>query len=197
MAKALRRSAGLDDGPPRKQMLLLLILGGFFGLRYSEAIRARWEDIDFKTGELHVKEMKTEQKGIAERWVTILPVAKAWLYASGVEKSGPIIAINSRNLRAQRNTVLAEAKMGRWIHNVLRRSYASYHLAAFEDAAKTAREMGHTDAKTTLAKYNVARRRADGLEWFKLTPKVVCSQKYVEGGERYSPPSKRKDGRAT
>jgi len=63
-----------------------------------------------------------------------------------------------------------------WPDNVLRRSFASYHLAVNDDGAKTAAVVGHTDAETTFAKYRVPATRATGKEWLSLTPRTVAER---------------------
>ncbi|MES2393230.1 MAG: hypothetical protein V4555_16425, partial [Acidobacteriota bacterium] len=60
-----------------------------------------------------------------------------------------------------------------WSENVLRRSFASYHLEFYQDGAKTASVIGHTDAGTTFAKYRIPTTKAAAKEWFALTPAKV------------------------
>jgi integrase len=40
-----------------------------------------------------------------------------------------------------------------WPANALRHSFASYHLAHYQDAAKTALQLGHTESGTLFRHY--------------------------------------------
>ena len=56
-----------------------------------------------------------------------------------------------------------------WPRNALRHSYATYHLALHENAAKTAKELGHTDANMLYNHYRNLATRAEGGDWFQIT----------------------------
>lgn len=56
-----------------------------------------------------------------------------------------------------------------WPANVTRHSFASYHLAAFESAAKTALEAGHSEAML-FAHYRAVVTQATALEFWKIVP---------------------------
>ena len=132
--------------------------------------------------------MKTEGKGIRERYVAGTPNGLAWLAALCLPATGPVIPVNKRNFGLNRDAVIAKAngddvkeamkpvakaegrkgKLIEWPYNVLRRSFASYHLAAFENPNLTAMLMGHTTADTTFAKYRAVRRKELGAAWFAI-----------------------------
>lgn len=159
-------------------MLRLLVFGGFFGLRYREILTLQAEDVGEE--EVFVRKMKTQKKGMRERYVTALPNAKLWLPLLKLPEKGPALGVNDKNLRLNRDKVLAAANAAKkgepapepitWPYNVLRRSFGSYHLAAFEDPGKTAAQMGHTDPETTVGKYRAVRKKADGEAWFNIAP---------------------------
>ena len=175
-------------------VLRYLVLGGFFGLRPSEVEKLRCEDIDLEHAEIHVRNMKTSKRGLRERYVSASPEAipngRAWLESLKLPAKGRVIDMNSKNLRLNKDAVIARAngddpkaamkpvakaagrkgKLIEWHYNVLRRSFASYHLAAFENQNLTAALMGHTTSDTTFAKYRAARRKADGVAWFGIAP---------------------------
>ena len=166
-------------------MLKVLVLGGFCGMRYAEVMRLTGQNVDLTTGEIHVEKMKTETRGIRERFVTLIEPAKAWLAWCEAQKPslnpGPspktniFVGINDKNLRTHREAMCKAVGIKAWPTNVLRRSFGSYHLAAYENGAATAAIMGHTTADTTYAKYRKARRKADGDAWFALTPEKVTA----------------------
>ena len=157
-------------------MLRLLVFGGFFGLRYKEILQLQVEDVG--PDEIFVRKMKTQKKGMRERYVTALPNAKNWLKLLKLPEKGPPSTSMTKNLRLHREKVIAKANEAErvkitWPYNVLRRSFGSYHLAAFENPGLSAAQMGHTDPETTVGKYSVCRKKADGEAWFAITPKSV------------------------
>ena len=184
--------AFLDAAAVSPQLLRHLVLGGFFGLRTAEIQRLDCKDVDLERGEIFVRKMKTEGKGIRERYVIGTPNAVAWLKKLALPATGPVIEINDKNFRLNRDAVIAQAngedpkeamkpgakaegrkgKLIEWPYNVLRRSFASYHLAAFENPNLTAAQIGHTTADTTFAKYRAVRRKENGVVWFALMPEV-------------------------
>jgi integrase len=175
MRAALAYAATSGDIP----LLRYLVTGGFCGLRRSEITRARCEEIALSDAELFVGRMKTERRGIRERYVELLPSALLWYEWMQLPSSGLLVELNEKNLNTHRLAMQKAIKLTAWPRNALRRSFASYHLAAFENSAKTAAQMGHTSDDTTFAKYRKARRKADGEAWFALTPEVVLGPNWL------------------
>ena len=175
-------------------MLRLLVFGGFFGLRYKEIRKLMCSDVSQE--EVFVRKMKTGKRGIRERYVTALPNAKEWLKFLKLPSSGPVITVNEKNLRLHREEVLKKAKQT-WPYNVLRRSFGSYHLAAFENPGLSAAQMGHTDPETTISKYRSVRRKADGEAWFAITPESVWDGAEPEApeDEKFRPWTKEEEAR--
>jgi integrase len=153
-----------------RPLLRMLVLAGFCGLRHSEVMRLPVSDIDLAAGELYVGKMKTEKRGMRERWVTLLPVARAWLERAELPAEGAAVGASDITLRRHRREMMEQLQLPQWPHNVLRRCFGSYHLAAFENGNLTAAQMGHTDPETTYAKYRKVRKKADGEAWFALLP---------------------------
>jgi integrase len=174
MKQLLKAAAGmLEDCERHEGTLALLVLGGLCGLRYSEALRLRWPQVDLKGGEIHLDKLKTSKRGLRGRFVKILPAAAAWLATLKRAEDGRLVPVNDKNARRQRARILEAAKLKTWPHNALRRSWGSYHLAANENADLTAAQMGHTSAETTFAKYRTLARKTEGEAWFALTPAKV------------------------
>lgn len=180
MKPLLQAAAGMIEGCERHEpTLALLVLGGLCGLRYSEALRLRWEQVDLETGEIHLDKLKTAKRGVRARFVEILPSASAWLATLSADDGGRVVRVNDKNARLHRARVLRAAKLKAWPHNALRRSWGSYHLAAFENGDLTAAQMGHTSAETTFAKYRTLARKTEGEAWFALTPTKVAELENV------------------
>jgi integrase len=57
-----------------------------------------------------------------------------------------------------------------WPSNALRHSFASYHLAHFNDAAALALQLGHTDAGLVIAHYRQIVKPKDAEKYWNLFP---------------------------
>jgi integrase len=74
----------------------------------------------------------------------------AWLEPSYKNRTGKICP-NGLRLRLEADR--KRARITKWPSNALRHSFGSYHLARFENAARTALEMGHQDQNILFAHY--------------------------------------------
>jgi len=116
------------------------------GLRKAESAGLRWADVRLGTSMVFVGGhiAKTRQK----RLVTIHPPLRMALEMRA-GRVGKVEPPNFRRLwKAVRNAAGWQVDQGDagkpWPRNVLRHSYVSYHLAHFQDAARTALEAGHS-----------------------------------------------------
>ena len=159
-----------------------LVLGGFLGLRTSEALRITAENFNLEDGHAAVLHTKTSAKGIRDRYVDLLEPGRAWIEFLGLPARGRVLPYTGRTLRWHVAAAL-EAAETQWVHNGLRHSFCSYHLAAYSDSAKTAALAGHTSPRTTFAEYFRLATRKEGLGWFGLTPEVI-KQKAAEAAAR-------------
>jgi integrase len=57
-----------------------------------------------------------------------------------------------------------------WPSNALRHSYASYHLAKFQDSAALALQMGHSTTAMLFAHYREVVTPADAEEYWAILP---------------------------
>lgn len=111
-----------------------------------------------------------------QRHVTILPNLRAWLDAYP-----PTGTLFQRNHKKRYTAVLKalnespQTKGFTWVDNGMRHSFASYHIAAFEDSAKTAVGLGHHDASLLYSTYRTLTTKAEGQRYFQITPKNVAS----------------------
>ena len=131
------------------EILPAVAIGAFAGLRKAEIERLDWRNVDMTRGfiEVSAANSKTAQR----RLVTISPNLKTWLDPLGKE-SGPVFPHESIYKR-----LFAAARQAggiiSWPANALRHSFASYHLAHYQDAAKTALQLGHTESGTLFRHY--------------------------------------------
>jgi integrase len=130
-------------------LLPALAIGAFAGLRASEVLRLEWSEIDLLRGVISVAARKS--KSARRRLVKILPNLAAWLapYANAQGKVFP------GQKRVYHNAI-AElvARLGfDWPQNGLRHSFASYHLAKFENAAQLMLALWHTTTRLIFEAY--------------------------------------------
>jgi integrase len=62
-----------------------------------------------------------------------------------------------------------------WIDNVMRHTFATYHLAAFGDAGKTAKELGHQDGVRLLYRHyaHAGLSKAEAEAYWRISPLQV------------------------
>jgi integrase len=145
---SVAQARSLLEACPR-EIVAAVAIGLFAGLRQSEIERLEWKDVDLERGFIHVsaQNSKTAQR----RLVTVSENLRSWLAnGSTSNHSGPVCPANYRLLfhKAQQAAGIAP-----WPKNALRHSFASYHLAAYQNAAGTALQLGHMDARVLFAHY--------------------------------------------
>jgi integrase len=144
----------------------MLAIGAFSGLRDAEIKRLDWSEVDQKRGHIEVKSRKA--KSARRRIVEMQPNLREWLrpYA---EMTGAVV---SANWRKKLDLVRKAAKLARWPKNGLRHSYASYRLAAIHDAPRVASELGHTSPKMLYSNYRELVLPEEAERYWKLVPEV-------------------------
>lgn len=113
----------------------ILALKYFGGLRTSEAFAIREDQIGAKYVEVDATQAKTRRRRLVSR----NPTLDAWLK---LPRSSPLPLVNA----SEQMALLRRCADVPWPHNVARHSFCSYHLAKYCNAAKTALEAGHTEA---------------------------------------------------
>lgn len=174
----------VDDEPPQifspadmatilnaapASLLPTLVLGGFAGLRTSELMRLEWHEVDQARGYIHVAAKKT--KSARRRLVKILPNLAAWL-SLFANMTGLIYAEPKRTYYNALDRLVASTGI-KWPKNGLRHSYASYHLAKFEDAGGLALQLGHTSTKLIFENYRELVRPEEAEAYWSIVPAGV------------------------
>lgn len=139
-----------------------LALGIFAGIRPESLSRLTWDDIDLRQKVIHVTGTTNKTR---DRYVCdIQPNLVKWLR---LMKGADIIPVN---LRKRYEAVRRISKV-EWGHDIMRHSFASHHLAAFQDAGKTAFQLGHKgDPKMLYEHYRNIVTPAEGKKFFKIAP---------------------------
>ena len=147
-------------------VLPMLALGAFAGVRDAEIKRLHWNEVDLTRGHIEIKASKA--KSARRRIIPIQPNLAAWLrpYASMIGRLAPIGA--RKKLDAARKA----AGLTRWPKNGLRHSFASYRLAAIHDAPRVASELGHTSPAMLYSTYRELVLPENAERYWKIEPEA-------------------------
>jgi integrase len=158
-----------DAAKQAPDVVPMLALGAFSGLRDAEIKRLDWSEVDQKRGHVEVKACKA--KSARRRIVEIQPNLSEWLrpYA---EMTGTVVPANWRK---KLDLVRKAAKLARWPKNGLRHSYASYRLAAIHDAPRVASELGHTSPKMLYSTYRELVLPEEAARYWKIQPQTEAA----------------------
>jgi integrase len=144
----------------------MLAIGAFAGLREAEIQRLDWHEIDLARGHIEIKAAKA--KSARRRIVPIQPNLAGWLrpYAG---RSGRVVPTGARR---KLDRVREQAGLARWPQNGLRHSFASYRLAAIQDAPRVAAELGHTSPQMLYGTYRELVHPEEAERYWKISPAV-------------------------
>ncbi len=157
-------------GAADAEIVPALVIGAFAGLRRSEIDRLEWSHVDLASGLIEVKSRNA--KNSQRRFVKILPNLAAWL--------APYSTCTGRVRAAKEKELLPAARKGaklkHWPDNGLRHSYASYHVAHFQDAGAVAAQLGHPDAEMLYNHYRNVVRPDAAAKWWEIMPPVAAGR---------------------
>src|SRR5262249_26535433 len=145
-------------------VLPMLAIGAFAGLREAEIQRLDWTEVDLARGHIEVKAAKA--KSARRRIVPIQPNLAAWLRPYSGKKGRVVPAGARRKL----DRVRKEAGLVRWPTNALRHSFASYRLAAIHDAPRVAAELWHASPQMLYSTYRELVLPEEAERYWKLVP---------------------------
>lgn len=136
-------------------------IGMFAGLRVAEVDRLDWSEVKMERGFIEVTAAKAKTR--TRRLVDIMPNLHAILEPLAA-KSGPIMphTVKRHKERAVRSYGQAVPQ------NVARHSFVSYHLALFEDVAKTELQAGH-DRAVLFGHYRELVTQDEAEEYFTIS----------------------------
>jgi integrase len=152
-----------------EEMIPYWAIGAFAGLRPAEIERLDWADVNLqrKWIKVHAKNSKTASR----RLVTIEPNLLAWLRPFD-GRTGRVAPENLREkVLSDRGRATEAGHLTRkWPSNALRHSFASYHLARFNDAAKLALQLGHAGQDLIFRHYRELVTPVDAKRYWKIEP---------------------------
>ena len=151
--------ASIDHAP---DILPVVVLSLFGGLRRSEAEQMEWAEISDEYVEVKAHKAKTRQR----RLIPISPQLRAWLdTARAVDGKLP-----SLNYADKLKLVLEKAKLrAEWPQNALRHSFASYYFAKHKNENETAALMGNSP-QMVFQHYRELVRPTDANAFFAIMP---------------------------
>ena len=150
--KLLKTTLQEDPG-----MIPYLAIGLFAGVRPLEIERLQKQDITERYIEITAANAKTRKR----RLVNIAANLKKWLKIS--EELPPA------NKTKRLSRILKKTGLN-WKPDIMRHSFASYHLALHESADKTALEMGHRDTQMLFRHYRELVTKEEAKAYWEIKP---------------------------
>ena len=136
----------------------------YAGIRPREVVRLTWRDIDTEEQTITVRSLCSKTGGV--RQVEISPALNRILSPNRVEPIERKVCPPNwrRRWRRIRDT---SGFRGRWIQDILRHTYASFHAKRFSDLPRLQVNMGHRDQSLLRSRYvnmrGVSRPEARGF----------------------------------
>jgi integrase len=149
-------------------VLPMLAIGAFAGLRDAEIKRLEWSEVDLVRGFIEVKASKA--KSARRRIVEIQSNLTEWLWPYD-KMTGAVVPPNARK---KLDLVRKVAGFTRWPKNGLRHSFASYRLAAIHDAPRVASELGHTSPQMLYSVYRELVLPEEAERYWKIAPAAAA-----------------------
>ncbi|HMP75786.1 MAG TPA: tyrosine-type recombinase/integrase [Kiritimatiellia bacterium] len=145
------------------RMLPYFLVGLFAGLRPENELRSLdWRDIDLEKKSLLVRPASAKKRRM--RYVDLSDNAVEFLRPFAVEDGALFYS------RVSFRRIVATAKVN-WTRDVMRHTFASYHLAHGENAGATALQLGHHgDTAVLFAHYRNLVRREDAARYWNIRP---------------------------
>ncbi len=147
-------------------MVPALAIGFFGGVRTNELRQLDWTNIN--TAEKRITIPATIAKRRSVRHIDMSDNLLAWL-APYTRHAGPVSPADTE-WRYRFDRARKDAKIAHWPHNAMRHSFATYHLADCEDAAKTALQLGHRDTDLLFRHYRGLTTREDAAKFWSILP---------------------------
>ena len=136
----------------------------YAGIRPREVRRLTWRDIDTEEKTITVRSQCSKTGGV--RQVEIPPVLNRLLITHKSQNSSHICPTDwQRRWRKIRDY---SGFRGRWVQDVLRHTYASFHAKRYYDLPRLQLNMGHADQTLLRARYINMRgiSKSDALRFF-------------------------------
>ena len=155
------RTEGLDCRPCSVPFAFL----AFAGLRPQELVRLVWADVSLELSNIRLRSAKTKTRTL--RNVSIEDNLRVWIETIPEPlRTGQIVPGDWHRRRA---LVLKKAGLA-GAQDILRHSYGSYYLAAFDNLDALNANMGHAHTKTFFDHYHNALTKREALPYWSIGP---------------------------
>lgn len=149
----------------------MLAIGAFAGLRDSEIQQLEWSEVNQARGFIEVKAAKA--KSARRRLITIQPNLAEWLRPYAVLTGAVVPGADGQRRDAARSKLLRLRKtagLTNWPKNGLRHSFCSYRLAATTNAHLVASELGHTTSQLVYQHYREIVTPEEAERYWQIAP---------------------------
>lgn len=144
---ALRRLLRVVRLPCYRPCMASLGLMLWGGVRPVEVTRLSWSDIDWEESVVTIRPSHSKTGGC--RHVEMRPVLQAWLRECGIGQG----KVCPPNWERRWRSVRRAAGLVPWQQDVLRHTFASYHVKQFHDFLQLQSDMGHQSAALLRTRY--------------------------------------------
>ena len=158
------------DAPKARELLGRLALEAFCGMRHETAAKIGADSFDFASKVITIPASidKNRKAQFIEHAEENLWAWLAWSRSSEW-------SMNPVNYRNAKHAAFVRAHVEH-VHNVLRHSAASYHIAKHGDAGKTAAMLTHANLRMLWSNYRgKGGGQANGVAWFSIAPPSVLT----------------------
>ena len=155
------------------ELVPYVALGVFAGLRPEKELGALdWSKVSLseRTIRIDASLAKTRQRRVIEMDEAL--VAYLTPYA---KRRGPVVEMGDREFRTRWENCRKDAGIA-WHNDVMRHTFATYHLAAFNDIGKLSLQMGNSPQVIHSA-YKGLVSKADAERFFALRPSADAAEK--------------------
>ena len=138
----------------------------YAGIRPREVRRLAWRDIDMEERTITVRSQCSKTGGV--RQVEIPPVLNVLLIAHKPEFENGSLICPAGWQRRWRKIRDNSGFRGRWVQDVLRHTYASFHAKRYSDLPRLQLNMGHRDQSLLRSRYvnMLGIRKAEAKRFF-------------------------------
>lgn len=170
VAEVRRIMEAAQQHPHAARIVPPLAIGFFAGLRPAEVLGLNWENVSLDQRQIRVTPATAKRR--RQRFVAISDSLLEWLRPYAMPEGSIMPA--AITFRRDRMEVLEAAQVNRWLHDGLRHTYGTYHLAAFADANQTANEMGHRgNTDLVYMHYRKLVPQSEGLAFWQIKPAKI------------------------
>jgi integrase len=160
----------LENATP--ELVPMIVIGAFAGLRTSEILKLDWSEVNLATKQIRVRAEKA--KSSKNRWVDMEANLVEWLQPFA-GKTGHMWDGSESKFHHSLRPIWQAAGLVKWPRNGGRHSFASYHLASYQNQNQLADILGHTNSQLIFSNYRNLVTHEEGVRYFQIRPPTPVS----------------------